>query len=79
MTIITANGSIENLKAKGLEMKAEIKDTKLLLNDKPVRAFGFNRIADHRAYGSTEPIELIKKDIDDMKSLGCVITRMMHL
>jgi len=59
--------------------KIEIKNTQLLLNNKPVRAFGFNRIADHRAYGSTEPIELIKKDIDNMKSLGCVITRMMHV
>lgn len=58
--------------------KVEIKGTKFYLNNEPIRAFGFNRIADHKAFGNTEPIDLIKKDIDDMKSLGCVITRMMH-
>jgi beta-galactosidase len=56
----------------------EVKGTQFLLNNEPVRAFGFNRVSDHRAYGNTEPFELIKRDIDHMKSLGCVITRIMH-
>jgi hypothetical protein len=58
--------------------KVEVQGTQFLLNDEPIRAFGFNRVADHRTYGNTEPIELIKRDIDDMKSMGCVLTRMIH-
>lgn len=58
--------------------KVEVKGTQFLLNNEPIRAFGFNRVADHRSYGNTEPIELIKRDIDDMKSMGCVLTRMIH-
>lgn len=58
--------------------KVEVQGTQFLLNNEPIRAFGFNRVADHRSYGNTEPVELIKRDIDNMKSLGCVLTRMIH-
>ncbi|MGS2737679.1 glycoside hydrolase family 2 protein [Sinomicrobium sp. M5D2P17] len=58
--------------------KIEIKGQQLLLNGEPVRLAGFNRVHDHRAVGNTEPLWLIKKDLDHMKSLGCNMTRMMH-
>jgi beta-galactosidase len=58
--------------------KVEVRGTQFLLNNEPIRAFGFNRVADHRSYGNTEPIEIIKRDIDNMKSMGCVLTRMIH-
>lgn len=58
--------------------KVEVRGTQFLINNEPVRAFGFNRVADDRIVGNTEPIELIKRDIDDLKSLGCVLTRMIH-
>lgn len=77
---IKANGkTIDSKTTRFGVRKVEVKGTKLLLNNEPIRAFGFNRIADHRAFGNTEPIELIKKDINDMKALGCIITRMMHV
>ncbi len=58
--------------------KIAVEGTQLLLNNEVVRAFGFNRVSDHRAYGNTEPFDLIKRDIDDMKSMGAVFTRIMH-
>lgn len=58
--------------------KVEIKEQQLLLNGEPVKLAGFNRVHDHRAVGNTEPLWLIKKDLDHMKSLGCNMTRMMH-
>lgn len=58
--------------------KVEIKGQQLLLNGEPVKLAGFNRVQDHRAVGNTEPLWLIRKDLDHMKSLGCNLTRMMH-
>lgn len=58
--------------------KVEINGQQLLLNGEPVKLVGFNRVHDHRAVGNTEPLWLIKKDLDHMKSLGCNMTRMMH-
>lgn len=58
--------------------KIEIKKQQLLLNGESVKLAGFNRVHDHRAVGNTEPLWLIKKDLDHMKSLGCNMTRMMH-
>ncbi|RNL95173.1 hypothetical protein ED312_00815 [Sinomicrobium pectinilyticum] len=58
--------------------KVEVRENRLLLNGEPVRLVGFNRVHDHRATGNTEPLWLIKKDLDHMKSLGCNMTRMMH-
>lgn len=58
--------------------KFEARGTKIYLNNEPVRLNGFNRIHDHRAYGNTEPDALIKADIDNMKKLGSVFSRIMH-
>lgn len=58
--------------------KIETKDTKVLLNGKEIHLDGFNRVADHWAYGQTEPNNLVKFDIDAMKAMGCNFTRIMH-
>ena len=58
--------------------KIETKGTKVLLNGKEIRLNGFNRVADHWAYGQTEPDNLVKFDIDAMKAMGCNFTRIMH-
>ncbi|MGH2623236.1 MAG: glycoside hydrolase family 2 protein, partial [Sphingobacterium sp.] len=58
--------------------KIETKEGKIYLNGEAIRLMGFNRIHDHRAYGNTEPFSLIKRDLDDMKRMGCNMTRMMH-
>jgi beta-galactosidase len=58
--------------------KVEVVGARLLLNGKVQYLNGFNRIADHRAYGQTEPEYLVKFDIDAMKAMGCNFTRIMH-
>jgi len=58
--------------------KLEVSGTQLLLNGEPIRVNGFNRVHDHRIYGNTEPITLVTEDIDNMKSLGGVFSRIMH-
>ncbi len=58
--------------------KLEARGTKLYFNNEPVRLNGFNRVHDHRVYGNTEPEELVKADIDNMKKLGGVFSRIMH-
>ena len=58
--------------------KIEAKGDQLLLNGKAIHLNGFNRVADHRAYGQTEPDHLVKFDIDAMKAMGCNFTRIMH-
>jgi beta-galactosidase len=76
--IKSGNKVLEERKTRFGIRKVEVKGTQFLLNNEPVRAFGFNRVSDHRAYGNTEPFDLVKRDIDHMKSLGCVLTRIMH-
>lgn len=78
LEVMSDNKVVDMRKVRFGVRKVEVKGTQFLLNNEPVRAFGFNRISDHRKYGNTEPVELIKRDIDEMKSLGCVMTRIMH-
>ncbi|MEA4935169.1 MAG: glycoside hydrolase family 2 TIM barrel-domain containing protein [Paludibacter sp.] len=78
LEVLSNNELVDIRKVRFGVRKVEVKGTQFFLNDEPIRAFGFNRISDHRTYGNTEPIELIKRDIDEMKSLGCVMTRIMH-
>lgn len=58
--------------------KIEARGGELLLNGEAVHLNGFNRVADHRAYGQTEPDHVVKFDIDAMKAMGCNFTRIMH-
>jgi len=58
--------------------KIETRGTKVLLNGKEIHLNGFNRVADHWAYGQTEPDNLVRFDIDAMKAMGCNFTRIMH-
>ena len=58
--------------------KIEAKGDQLLLNGEAIHLNGFNRVADHRAYGQTEPDHVVKFDIDAMKAMGGNFTRIMH-
>ncbi|WP_152285449.1 glycoside hydrolase family 2 TIM barrel-domain containing protein [Flavicella marina] len=58
--------------------KIELTESKLLLNGEPVRIGGFNRVSEHRYWGSSEPIEILEKDIDLMKEAGANFMRIMH-
>ncbi|MBX2871064.1 MAG: beta galactosidase jelly roll domain-containing protein, partial [Saprospiraceae bacterium] len=58
--------------------KVELTDTHLLLNGEPVRLAGFNRVSEHRFWGSSEPLEVLEKDVDLMKEAGANFMRIMH-
>lgn len=58
--------------------KMEAIGEQLFLNNEAVRLNGFNRVHDHRLYGNTEPEEVIKHDILDIKALGGNFSRIMH-
>lgn len=58
--------------------KFEVKGEQFYLNNQAVRMNGVNRVHDHPTYGNTEPYALLKKDMLDIKSLGCNFSRLMH-
>jgi beta-galactosidase len=59
--------------------KLEIANGRFLLNGESIRVMGYNWVADERLTGNTLPTELIKRDIDNMKSLGANMTRISHV
>ncbi|MDU0353941.1 glycoside hydrolase family 2 TIM barrel-domain containing protein [Paraglaciecola aquimarina] len=58
--------------------KVELTTSKMLLNGEPVRLAGFNRVSEHRYWGSSEPAEILAQDIDLMKEAGANFMRIMH-
>lgn len=58
--------------------KIELTDSQMLLNGEPVRLAGFNRVSEHRFWGSSEPLEVLEKDVDLMKEAGANFMRIMH-
>lgn len=58
--------------------KIELTETQMLLNGDPVRIGGYNRVSDHRYWGSSEPYELLAKDVELMKNAGANFMRIMH-
>ncbi|QVY66121.1 glycoside hydrolase family 2 TIM barrel-domain containing protein [Polaribacter sp. Q13] len=78
-TTISENNSVIDTKTNDFGIrKVEITDSKLLLNGEPVRLGGFNRVSEHRFWGSSEPLELLEKDVDLMKEAGANFMRIMH-
>ncbi|WP_170146683.1 glycoside hydrolase family 2 TIM barrel-domain containing protein [Maribacter vaceletii] len=78
-TSVTENNNLLHRKIDRFGIrKFEATATQMLLNGEPVRLVGFNRVSDHRYWGSSEPQELINKDVDLMKNAGANFNRIMH-
>ncbi|GHC67540.1 glycoside hydrolase family 2 TIM barrel-domain containing protein [Roseibacillus persicicus] len=58
--------------------KVELTDSQLLLNGEPVRLAGYNRVSEHRYWGSSEPLHVLEEDVDLMKEAGANFMRIMH-
>lgn len=58
--------------------KIELNASQMLLNGEPVRLAGFNRVSEHRYWGSSEPQELLLQDVNLMKEAGANFMRIMH-
>jgi beta-glucuronidase len=55
-----------------------IRDGQLLLNGRPVRMGGANRVLDHATLGACQPPELIQQDIKLFKTAHLNLTRLQH-
>ncbi|MDO6801337.1 glycoside hydrolase family 2 TIM barrel-domain containing protein [Wenyingzhuangia sp. 1_MG-2023] len=78
-TTITENKSELDAKVNDFGIrKIEVTDSQLLLNGEPIRTGGFNRVSENRYYGSSEPIEILERDVDLMKESGANFMRIMH-
>ncbi|TDE18418.1 glycoside hydrolase family 2 protein [Dyadobacter psychrotolerans] len=58
--------------------KVEVKNAQLLLNGKPLKLAGGNRVVDYPGLGSLEPDWLIEKDFRMMKEAGMEFQRLTH-
>lgn len=58
--------------------KFEVRGEQFYLNNQAVRFNGLNRVHDHPDFGNTEPSALVLKDMQDIKSLGATMSRLMH-
>lgn len=58
--------------------KVEVRGGQLLLNGKPVKAAGANRVIDYPGLGSLEPDSLVEKDFRLMKEAGMIFQRLTH-
>jgi beta-galactosidase len=78
-TSLTENDRVLHTKRENFGIrKIELTDSKMLLNGEPVRLAGFNRVSEHRYWGSSEPAEILAQDIDLMKEAGANFMRIMH-
>lgn len=78
-TKIIKNGKIlDSLTDNFGVRKIEAKGEQLYLNNEVVYLDGFNRVHDHPTYGNTEPIDLVRSDMEDIKALGGRFSRLMH-
>lgn len=58
--------------------KIEIKDEKILLNNRPIEILGVNRHEEYPDFGFAFPKTLMNKDIDIILNLGCNAIRGSH-
>ena len=79
ITLNDGNQTIQTISNKFGIRKIEVVGTKILLNGESIRAVGFNVLAEDRITGTTLPFEKIKADVDMMKSMGVVMTRLAHV
>ncbi|WP_066631859.1 glycoside hydrolase family 2 protein [Labilibacter marinus] len=75
---LKAKGHMDSKTDKFGIRKLEVRGEQMFLNNAPVRMNGLNRVHDHPKYGNTEPDQLVKQDMLDIKSLGCNFARLMH-
>ena len=55
-----------------------IDGTSILLNGEKVKLAGANRVSDTPIDGNTEPVDIVRRDLDRMKAAGLDFTRIMH-
>ena len=78
-TTLSESGAVTHGKTDRFGIrKIEAKPDGLYLNGERVRVAGFNRVSDSNQTGNTEPVALVRGDVDLMKRCGAVMERIMH-
>jgi beta-glucuronidase len=75
---LTASVGLDTISSYFGIRKVEVKKAQLLLNGKPLRLGGGNRVVDYPGLGSLEPDSLIEKDFRLMKEAGMEFQRLTH-
>ncbi|AWW29605.1 glycoside hydrolase family 2 [Echinicola strongylocentroti] len=78
-TVISESGQVLSTQVDQFGIrKVQLTDSQLLLNGEAVRLAGFNRVSESRYWGSSEPLEVLERDVDLMKESGANFMRIMH-
>ncbi|MGY6649695.1 glycoside hydrolase family 2 TIM barrel-domain containing protein [Wenyingzhuangia sp. IMCC45574] len=77
-TISDDNGALDSQVDDFGIRKIELTKSQMLLNGEPIRTGGFNRVSENRFFGSSEPLEILERDVDLMKASGANFMRIMH-
>ncbi len=56
----------------------ETRGSKIYLNGKPIKLYGINYHEDHQVYGNAIPPDVMGKDLDDIREMGCNFLRTSH-
>jgi hypothetical protein len=76
---LTVDGAVRHARRDRFGIrKVEFKSDGMYLNGERIRVPGFNRVSDSNTTGNTEPDELVRRDVDLMKSASAVFSRLMH-
>jgi len=75
--LTTVDGLASATERFGLR-RFDVRGTQLLLNGAPVRLAGANRHASYPGGGQDEPLEVVTRDLELMKSAGLVFQRFAH-
>ncbi|QDV63365.1 Beta-galactosidase [Crateriforma conspicua] len=78
-TTLRENGSSQHSRSDRFGIrKVQIKPEGLWLNGEKVRLAGYNRVSDHRYWGSSEPEHVLRHDVRLMKNANANFMRIMH-
>ncbi len=76
---LEADGQVQHARRDRFGIrKIELTRDGFHLNGERMRLPGFNRVSDSNTTGNTEPDELVRRDVDLMKSASAVFSRLMH-
>jgi beta-glucuronidase len=78
VTEVSGGGTIHQMREMIGLRNVEVVNGQLLLNGRPVRMGGANRVVDHPVYGACQPAELVKQDMELLKNGHMVLSRLQH-
>lgn len=78
MRAVVGGRSLDQIDVRFGVRRIEVANGQLLLNGKPIYCKGFNRHEDSAARDMCSDIDTVRRDLLDMKAMGCNFVRMCH-